>query len=114
MSNIILDNSYCEYCGVEDETVHTEHDMGNVCEICCDGISSDYATHLETEITDNLPFVEWVHLAFPERIIYVNWSEDDIEQYTALATQAGLTLNDFVVLCIKSYLNEHHPQDESS
>jgi hypothetical protein len=104
-----MDEDYCQFCGHEDDTVHKETGLGVVCNTCCGGIALQHFEYCEEFPDDPLDVAEWVKLTYEERIIKVDWSEEEVRTYTHLASLIGLTLEQFVVRCIKLHLDENYP-----
>jgi hypothetical protein len=110
----VNDEDYCCFCGSwgEEARIHCcdVHQNSNipsyVCETCCKHLWEEYEEHVQTYGSDACGYYEWLRLVVPERVILVDWSEEDYELIETAARLTGQTVEEYIRDSLQKYVDE--------
>lgn len=113
MAEFEEDSNYCVLCGEEDRKdlyLHpcptTARDRTEIlCLECCDNASLEHWDHQILYPDDPLDYHEFFKLAYPDRMLLLDLTEEELRTYQQAAESIGLTLDEFIVDCLKISLN---------
>lgn len=95
---------YCHFCGDEGETVH-ECDATVSCRDCCENLWAEYVDHMNEFPTEHESHGAWLKLAQPDRILKLDFEDDDWDTIEAAAKRMGVTPNEFIVKALTEYVD---------